>query len=481
MYRKPGWPGYPSATFCAVAFSLFLLASMSAGAANWRLSPSLEVSETYTNNITLAPTGQEEAEFVTQLNPGFSVSGSGRRLSLSFNYQLQNLFYSRVKGRNNSNHQLLTNFNSELLGDMLYFDGNASYRQMVVDPDGDIGQGNISINGNRQNVATTGLSPYIKRRFGNWSQGELRYTRNTLRYIDGTYEDSVSNAFSGQLASAKRTARWTWNSRFSSRKVKYVTGLRPGETWQNIDFTMRYQFGRKLDLTGTAGYENNEYQRGLGVSAPSGGYWNVGMVWRPTPRTNLVLGRGERFFGNVWNLDLTHRGRRSSVGANYSHDLSSRQQSLFEIPLYDQDGNPILDPDTSEQVTGRIAVDEVYIRQRAVLNAEYRMLRATTTLEFHREFRDYQNSRTKEDITGGSLSWRWRFSRRASLSLNSRLEFRDVIDSYTDNLRASRASLERKLGRRVTAALDARRTQRERSNGNDYTENLLTARLSMRW
>ncbi len=469
------------AIFSILLVLLSLLVSIQAKAASWKLSPSLELSETYTDNIALQSAGEEESDFVTQLNPAFSLTGEGRRLDLSLYYRLQNLFYANFNDFNTSNHQMVGQLGSELVKNMLFFDGGASYKQVLIDPEGDIGQGNISIRGDQQNIATTSLSPYIKRRLGGWSLAELRYSRETVRYIDGQQNDSISNAISGQLADAKPLDRWSWSIGFSSRKVKYVTGVRPGETWQYIDSTLAYHLSRKIDINGAVGYENNEYQRGIGVAVPKGGYWSVGFAWRPTPRTDVILSRGERYFGPVWKLDLTHRGRRSLVNGGYFHDLSSRQQALLEVPLFDSEGNPIIDPTTSEQVIGRIPVNEVYLRQRAYLRLEYRTLKAEASFDVYRELRDYQDSGREEDVNGASLAWIWRFSRKMSLTVNTRVAFLDVIDEYSDDLAASRITLERRLGRILNASVDARRTKRVRTNANNYTENLLTAQVTLRW
>ena len=453
----------------------------SASAAQWRLAPFLELSETYTDNIALQPAGEKVAEYVTQVNPGFSLSGKGRRINLLLNYRLQNLFYSEARNRNSSNHRLLASMDAELLREFLFLDANASLLQRIVNPDGDIGQGNIAFSSNRQNIATTTLSPYLKKKLGSWSQAEVRYTRSRIRSLDGLSRGSVSDAISGQLVDLKRAGRWFWRVDFSSRYVEYTARLRPDEQWKNISFSLDHRFSRKLSFNGVVGYEDNKYLRGSGVTTPKGGYWNIGINWRPIPRTNLVVGRGERYFGPVWNFNLAHRARRSTITGDYIYELSSRRQYLLDVPQFDPYGNPILDPDTSEQIISRDPVDEVFVRQRASLGVDYRTLKSTTALNIYTEYRDYQLSGREEEISGGALSWFWKFNRRDSLTivLNSRRT--DVVGEYLDRLLVSRTSFERKLGRHVVAALDARQTKRQRDSGNNYTENLLTVRLTMSW
>ncbi len=452
-------------------------------AASWEVKPFLEISGTYADNLYLQPAGQTKSDFVTQINPGVSLVGEGPRLDLRFDYRLQNLLYASSEKLNSSYQQILGAFDSELMKDLLYFDGDAAYRQMVVDPERDIGQGNISINTFRQNIATSRLTPYLKRRLGGWAESELRYSREAVRFLDGnstTYtEDSVSDIVSGNLADARTADRWGWRLGFYSRKVKYTPGLRPRETWQNVRSSLDYLVGRKLSLNGTLGYEKNEYQRGGGVPALSGAFWTVGFDWRPSPRTSFRLSRGERYFGPVWNLELSHRGRRTEASASYIHDLNTRARTLVSVPVYDSNGNPVINPNTSEQLIGRIPVNEVFIRQLGQLNLEFRTRKSRSRVGIYREIRDYQQSGRQEDINGAFLAWRWSLTRRGSLNLESRFTLMDVavLNAYTDDMITSSVSYRKELGQKSTATVEYERTRRARSNTTDYSENLLAVRL----
>ena len=72
-----------------------LVISMPALAADWQVRPRLSVSETYTDNVDLDPEGAESHEFVTEVTPGVSLSGTGKRLNLNFDYQASLVNYAR--------------------------------------------------------------------------------------------------------------------------------------------------------------------------------------------------------------------------------------------------------------------------------------------------------------------------------------------------------------------------------------------------
>lgn len=91
-----------------------VMGGQAAMAGEWRFNTYLDLAEVYTDNVSLAPAGAEESEFITQISPGVSLNGQSGRAKLDLNYRLQNLIYGHDVTRNNSNHQLLANGNLEV-------------------------------------------------------------------------------------------------------------------------------------------------------------------------------------------------------------------------------------------------------------------------------------------------------------------------------------------------------------------------------
>lgn len=457
-------------------------------ATSWQLSPSVELSETYSDNITLQSAGQEESQYVTQFTPGLALTADGRRLDLSFNYRLQNLFYARGSNRRyRSNHQLQARMDAELMREVLFFDANASIRQQVLDADGNIGQGNIAISSGQTDVATISLSPHAKKRLGHWSMGELRYTHDRVMYPDHRARDSFSNTIAVSLVDAKPVDRWSWRLGYSLRTVDYSEARRPSERREQINLGLGYDLSSKISLNGAVGYEDHEYESAPGASSLSGDYWNLGLNWRPTRRTNVAVGGGRRFFGTVWNLGIMHRARRTTISGSYSEELSTRREYILGF-VTDEQGNLLIDLDTFRPIEVRIPFDTVFIRKRGQLDIDIGVRKSTVSLGAYVEYRDYELSVIdrandhNEKIKGGSINWRRQLGRRTSLFLGARLLLADVRDGSQDRLLTSRARLERQLGRQISTSAEVRRTERDRSGeGRDYTENLLTARLSMKW
>src|SRR3569832_101601 len=83
----------------------------------------MEISEIYTDNVALS-SGDEQAEWVTEVNPGFSLDGESGRAKLNLNYRLQNLFYAS-EGSYGSNHQLAANGNVEVAREFFFVDARS--------------------------------------------------------------------------------------------------------------------------------------------------------------------------------------------------------------------------------------------------------------------------------------------------------------------------------------------------------------------
>ena len=70
------------------------LASMSALAENWTVTPALGVRETYTTNSNLGPSGQQQDNWVTSLTGSIAVNGVGARARLNGTVALTGVLYA---------------------------------------------------------------------------------------------------------------------------------------------------------------------------------------------------------------------------------------------------------------------------------------------------------------------------------------------------------------------------------------------------
>jgi len=299
-------------------------------AAQWTVVPVLSASETFTDNVRLAPAGSERSDWVTQVTPGVTVTAAGSRLRFDAAYSAQ--FLSRFNEETKDVfHQLNAKGNAELVQQLLFVDTSAAVFQSNVSLLGPQADSNINNTGNRTNVRTFLISPYLHHAFGNYAQGEARLTYSTVNTDStGSLSNSQATGVNLSLGSGPSFKLYTWNLAYSKQNIDYNSGTTTQNP--NIDTETVSAFGRRLltpyvAVLSTVGYEDNNYI--TDGPAPKGLFWSTGFEWTPTPRTRLLITTGRRYFGPNRALDFSHRTRLTVWSVNYSEDITTTRSQFF--------------------------------------------------------------------------------------------------------------------------------------------------------
>lgn len=292
-------------------------------AADWRFTPELTLRETYSDNFNLAPSGSERSGFITEIAPGFSITGQGRRSQLRATYQARSVNYSSGGGSNIQNY-LNADGRMELIDDFLFLDGTASIGNVSTSAFGPQVLDSTYATGNRSEVRTYTISPYARKRFGSFAQGEVRYTHQGVSSDTGGFATYYSNRLNANLSSGESFRTLGWDLAGSTQESRYsdIESVRS----DYVNGTLRYRLTEQFSLTGSAGYERYTYQT-LG-DAPSGASWSVGFNWRPSPRTSLTATAGRRFYGDAYSLSAVHRSRNTTWNVSYSEDITTQQEQF---------------------------------------------------------------------------------------------------------------------------------------------------------
>ncbi len=303
--------------FTAAALLLF---SPKSDAYEWLFEPNARVDLIFTDNVTLS-SERKEADFITRLIPGVYSRFTSRRFESETDFRLRNIIYASNSDRNRTTVLLNTKNTGEVIKDLFFVDGNVMMRQQnqsLLLPQGD----DANITGNLQDVQIYTVSPYVRQHFGNLASTEIRYARIfTNSSISNSFFNSQAHTYHVSLISGTdfRTLEWGLNYArqdidFDRRpdSVKIETGI------GNVQYNITRRFG----LTGTGGYEDNNFG-GAGGEKPKGVRWSAGFVWLPNKRTNLEASFGQRFFGDTYYFKLEHRRRITAIHASYREDLRS--------------------------------------------------------------------------------------------------------------------------------------------------------------
>lgn len=294
-------------------------------AAEWRFTPTVSVTETYTDNVFLATKGQEKSDLVTQIAPGFSITSNSPRLKLSANYALEGTSYLHSSGGSGFNNQLSATLNAEVIRKLFFIDAKGNVGQQNISAFGTQSTNNVNINSNRTDVRTYSISPYLLYSFGNKAAAELRYTHDSVGTGSALLGMSNNDRLSFSLNSGETSTKFAWGLQAVNQRNH--TGNQPTVEQESYSANIRYFLTPNFSTTALAGYEKETYVA-IGDRTPGGPFYSVGLIWKPTSRTEVTATAGHRFFGPTYSLLANHRARNSVFRLSYTEDVTSAQQQF---------------------------------------------------------------------------------------------------------------------------------------------------------
>ena len=477
----------------------------------WEIVPTLYVEETYTDNVRLSPPGSERSDWVTEVRPGVAIYGNGARVRLRADYSPRLVY--RVNEGDDIYHYLNATGNAELLPGLFFVDANAQATQQNVSLLGPQAQSNVNVTGNRTNVRSYRLSPYLREQFGSDAVGELRYTYSSVDSSAITsFADSDSNRIDLRVTSGPAFRLLTWNVAYSKENIDY-------RNTRDVDLeTISAGLGRlitpTLRLLGNVGYEDNNYI--TTGPEPKGSFWSVGPEWTPTPRTRIAATTGRRYFGSTQSFDLEHRTRLTTWNVRYSEGITTAQQEVF-VPVT-VDAASFLDTLFLSRIPDPVARQQAvqaFIAQTGIpsdLTVPLNFLTTTPYLlkQWNAAFgiQGVRNTvlanafaSTREAVaagqpgagdfaassntkqTGTSLTWSLRVTPQTTSNVSAgytRTEFPGL--ARDDDLTFIRLQLTHRFQPNLSGSLSFRRLDNDSNQpGGGYTENAVAAALSMQF
>ncbi|MDH5181182.1 MAG: TIGR03016 family PEP-CTERM system-associated outer membrane protein [Gammaproteobacteria bacterium] len=401
--------------------------------------PRVVVSETYNDNVNLAPGNIAEEDYITQLNPGLNISSEGSRSQTQFDYRMQNIYYQNNSENDDTYHQATLNSKNELLNNRFFLDLNGSFSQKNLGTSDSISFDNLGVDErNRSNVTSYRITPYYMQKLGKFanlrlynSDKVIDYEKNTSTVLDSNARESRLDVSNGDLF---HKLQWRVSA---SRETTEYEGQTKETMFEDANLDVRYKVGPKTRVVIVRGYENNEYPTLLATDT-KGAYWNAGITWSPTKRTHFEVLRGDRYFGNTNSLSFSHEKTNMYLNLSYKEDLSTA--SKYEFELIDAGGgNLALIP---------VATSEAFLSKSLQFKIDMKSRRSTLAFNVFRFIREYQDSDDTEQNRGASLQLRWKFADKTHLVLSEKWLYNTFRTSTRqDNVYDSKIGVEYQLDR----------------------------------
>jgi uncharacterized protein (PEP-CTERM system associated) len=303
-----------------------------AAAETWRLTPSVNVRETFTNNANLAPSGQAQSSFVTTLGAGLGISGNGARVQLNGSIGVSGNYYAGDYNANSGSNNIFVTAN--LLGNVeaiekfFFIEGAVNVSQQYLSPFAPTPASTIGVTDNRYTSVGFRLSPYIRGVFPGGTTYLLRSDSiwsnlGQVQNVPGS-TSSFTQVFTGRLDSPIRTFGWSADASATSTKFTNEQAV----TSEIVRGYLNWRPDPQVLLYGIGGYEWNNYY----LTKSDNIVYGAGGEWRPTERTNVSGNWQERFFGSSYLAQVTHRNPFTAFNVNASRDISTYPQQLFAAP-----------------------------------------------------------------------------------------------------------------------------------------------------
>jgi len=473
-----------------------------ASAGDWKTSLSLGASGTLTNNVSAAPSGQENTDLYFTVTPAISTSRQGSRLRASFSYAPSVTVYATQPESSRWANTLAATGNLEAVSDFFFIDARASISQTFLTPFGALPSDIGTITENRTEAYGLSISPYIKSKLGDRVSYELRNT-TSFAATDSSLTSGSTHVSWLASASGPLTQRLDWTlvgtrntSYYNDQDSRYASVARA---------LLTYGLSSDLSITLRGGYERNNYN----APAPDieRSFYGLGFSWAPTPRTQVQGFMEDRFFGIGYNFSATHRHRRTAISLYGSRDTTSYPQTLFELPPGDT--RSLLDaaltsriPDPAQRqaaieqyliITGTPAallVPTTFYSERVTLSerlgGSVALLGVRNTVTLSVSW--YQSEPVSQFggtplppelagldryITYGSaVNWTYRLTGRANTSFLLSRYYTEKIDNPEGNSTntSARLQLNTQFGPRTRGSVGVRWTQFDSALATGYTE-----------
>ena len=296
------------------------------------ITPYVEGTATYSDNINLDRAGQEEDELVLSATAGVDVGIQSERLSGSLSYAASYDHYVNNTNDDGLRHNLNTGWSAAIVPNLLYLDAGAGVTEVFIDSD-DRFSGNPVANGDDRTRAYFGsISPSIRKNIGGWANAELRYGLSGEAYEDDALDSSFTNIYRASLTSDPNRFR-----KFGWAAVSEYEDFQPdaGDDFQrwSSSVSVDVPVSRTLALTAAVGYD--QFSDNLSSDDDLDGvYGNVGVRYQANQRLNGQAYVGYRYGGIDYGVAANYALRNNMVAsltANRAVEFANFDRAGFEL------------------------------------------------------------------------------------------------------------------------------------------------------
>lgn len=482
--------------------------AQTAASTGFRIVPSLELTERYSDNISLAGTALAQSDWLTTLSPGVSLEYRAARANALLDFRLSRLIYQSFSNLDNTQRRLLSTANIELIEKWLFIDARASTAQQNRSVFGaaEILE-TVNARTNRIETTTYQISPSIRGNFFTFATYQARLSGTETRAGDNAFPNTTNYDWSATVRSAVAgPIKWSMDANGLSTE----NGTDGRRRDSRLRGTAAFEFDAQFRPSILAGQEiSNLNGAGDRTTTIAG----IGIEWLPSNRTRLSAAAQRRFFGNDHRFEFSHRTPLTVWRIVSTKDVIAPTTVLSSISTALADSNqaspsggtginpaspgtnsisdPVLSPVGGIQ-NGSLIV-RPYLSRRADLSLSLVGARNTVTLSANRrEQRAIDSNRTVNSGAvpieetrqiAASLSWAYRFSPISTMRVVLSRSRTDAlfIEGQTTTQQVQSIFYDARLGLYTFATVGLQRNRFDSTVAASFRENAFVSTLIFRF
>jgi uncharacterized protein (PEP-CTERM system associated) len=304
--------------------------------ADWKLTPTIGIAETYSDNPGLQRDEEAHGQWISESFPGFTLSSRSRRLRLNASGEWHFYAYQEKNTPNTHDRErrYSANATANLVDNLLTLDANANGSRQAISAFGPRYTQSYSTF-NRTDVRTWSISPVLQHRFGSEAELLMRLTRDSVQ-TDGDNATTAFNDSKGSTALFSLAGPTTsgdafgWGLQYTRQNLQ--TERFGNSTSVNAAANLRYRLSGTLNAVATIGHDSYEYDSVNNRTA--GPSYLAGFAWTPTSRTSIDARFGHSYLGRTGSLMAVQRNRHLVSRVTYTDQVTtSRAQFLLPAAI----------------------------------------------------------------------------------------------------------------------------------------------------
>ncbi|NQZ22441.1 MAG: TIGR03016 family PEP-CTERM system-associated outer membrane protein [Colwellia sp.] len=459
-----------------LAVAIFAILSANTYAGEWQFQPKFIIDETYSDNVNLS-LSDETSSLVSQTGIELETVFSSKKLEFSLSSSSVYAMYSHDHDTDDDFHTLESDFRLKLAPNGLALVGSAT------------------ISNQSRNFSSNALADIVSGdtvRIESYASG-LEYKINNrdfivdsaIQYRTVKSEDKIGEqegfglSLSTKNGSSARHIYWEGTSEFTDftnqgRDGKFFKGeIKVGliTNYKFTPFLRYYDETNEGDLTNnSSSLESDSYGGGLrwlispkllidvSYNTPTGAqldidgkeqedYTAASIRWEPSQRTQLTIDYGQRFYGESYGLDFTHKNKRLTNKITYAEDVRAFTRNNYESValgafwcpqgeiidtsscFVNNDDNINFDNYQLINLRDFILVEDLDMSLNKELkwSSDLALSRTTFNISLSRLDRENLNTRVKDENQRASFSIKRKVSGKSNIRLN--MEYTDTHHS----------------------------------------------------